>query len=87
VVGAEEIRGEKDAPGLLQVATVELVLDGGQADVQDILLLRRKVLGQNTVITTLNQKKKITLSKPQYTHHREKGSLLLLRSSVMSKIN
>ena len=53
MIGAEEVGGEKDAPGLLEVATVELVLNRGQADVEDIFLLGRKVLSKHTVVTTL----------------------------------
>lgn len=60
MVGAEEVRGEENAPGLLKVATVELVLNVGQSDVQDILLLGRKVLSKHTVVTTLNRKERKT---------------------------
>lgn len=55
MVCTEKVGGQKDAPRLLQEAAVELVLDGGHADVENILLFRRKDFGQHTIVTTLGE--------------------------------
>ena len=84
MVGAEEVRGEENAPGLLQVATVELVLDWRETNVEDILLLGGKMLSKHTVITTLNQKKQVDTVKLKYTA--ALWEKLLLRWKMMSKV-
>ena len=52
-------------------------MDWGQTDVEDVLLLWRKVLSKHTVITTLLEEKKNQHNKTEYCYLGEKGILFL----------